>query len=169
MARKPTINNLGNTNELGIDGGIDSGIGNFNSSVENGDVGNAGTEYTEPTIDSSTIGAESVTRKKRGRKPGTGTGAKKEKASLDITVVNHALFSLHLFAAHKLQSPEFALTQDESLTLAKSIAEVSKYYDISISPKAQAWGALLTTVFAIYAPKFYVFLNKRNGKIQNTQ
>ncbi len=92
--------------------------------------------------------------RKRGRKPGSKNGTKKEKIdSASVTGIEKILFSVHLALAAATRTPELALDESEARELAKAAAEVQSHYETVIDPKILAWAQLVMVAGSIYAPR----------------
>ena len=156
-----------NKNDGIIDG---AGIGSDSGSGTIADAPTAG-GFESPIPGASTDGESAAPRKRRGRKAGEKTGPRKAKeAAIDLNILNHALFVSHLFFSEQLQAPELALTEKQAKSLAESIVEVSKYYEVAVSAKAQAWGMLLLTAGSIYGSKIVAISRRKKAeKAQHVQ
>ena len=64
--------------------------------------------------------------------------------------------------AMAMQAPEMALSPAESDALAKSVANVGKYYvKIDGGNRLAAWGALLFTIGVIYLPRMMAISRRK--------
>lgn len=97
-------------------------------------------------------------RKRRAKgtgKSGAGTG-KRNPAQESIPLAS-LLYSSH-FLLSKIVVPELELTEDESKTLGRAMADVAQYYDVPmVSPQQVAWYNLATTAAMIYGSRFVAY------------
>lgn len=100
-------------------------------------------------------------RKRRAKGAGkTGTGNGKRNPAQEAIPLASLLYSTH-FLASKFLVPELELTEDESKTMARALAEVGQYYDVPIvSPQNVAWYNLATTAAMIYGTRFVAYRNR---------
>jgi hypothetical protein len=60
--------------------------------------------------------------------------------------------------------PEAALTEDEARKIAECSARVASFYTGSVSPKTQAWTALLLALGGIYGSRVVAFVLRRRAE-----
>lgn len=104
-------------------------------------------------------------KRKRGRPSGSGNKSKpKAQAPLDIDFVQISLLSIHTMLASLVNVPELELTDDEAAKLAKAVHNVSRYYPVSIDPKAQAWFGLATAAGSIYGTRLFAVMARKKAE-----
>lgn len=137
--------------------------------VDSGEAGEAGDQHlgeagsdAEPVIDPAELepstGGEAggkaggETKGRRGRKPGT---KNKQKSILAAASnLESVLFSLHLMGATLLQTPELAITKEESEMLTTAIQKVNEHYGVTfLSAKHAALVELVAAADTIYGPR----------------
>lgn len=150
-------------------------------SASNGNDGNSINEDGYIVIDPTAVGTGAGAgnsdggnpdgepiKRRRGRPPGSGrkagTPGKAKTSQVDISGLEKILLSMHTMIAAAVKAPELAIKEDEAKILASAVSEVSKYYDIGISEKAQAWTNLTMVCGAIYGPKIFMMVNKPKQK-----
>lgn len=142
---------------------------------------------TDPsTATSATDGAIPIKRR-RGRPPGSRTGAKAAdagtgpspantggKEGLDLTFkkndvakVTQNIAGLHMMAAILTKQPIMQLTEQEAKALAKSVCDVADYHKISLDGAGgpfALYAALATTVYGIYVPRIVMLKSLKQGE-----
>lgn len=63
------------------------------------------------------------------------------------------IMAAHAVAARWLQIPELMINDRDALKLATALGEVAAQYDLSVSPRTQAWIMLGVTAGAVYVPR----------------
>lgn len=99
------------------------------------------------------------TKRRRGRPPGSGAGAKKTNKTVHLGGVEKILYSVHMMMGAVI-APELALNEAEAATYAEAINEVSKHYNNYIDPKLMAWINLAICVGGIYVPRVIAIRNR---------
>lgn len=100
--------------------------------------------------------ADGSYRKRRGRRPSASSGSRKSSnnsASLDA--LTRTIFIAHLGIATATKTPELALEDKESETLAVAVSNVLEEFDIKPNPKAEAIIGLIIASGSIYGPRIY--------------
>ena len=152
----------------------DSGSGDSDEFAAGGST--VGTEDGTDSLERPDFGA--IPEKRRGRPrgsrnsngggssgPGYQTGQKGKKAKLDIGVVAQYLQAGHGIVARVLDNPLIEIQESEAKDLAKAIQGVLDQYEITVNPKAAAWGNLVVTCGIIYGSKWMMYESmKANGQ-----
>lgn len=101
-----------------------------------------------------------VAKKRRGRPPGSGTGAaRKPKTQLALSdVISSTLFNIHTMLAQVTGASIFAIQETEAKTLGDATAKLAAQYDLegSINPKTLAWLEFGGAVSSVYGTRFLV-------------
>ena len=92
-------------------------------------------------------------RKRRGRKPGSGSARSGKTQALDINGIEKILFSTHMLLAGLVKTPELALDANEASELAKAIGSVSRHYDVSASAKTVDIANLVMVCGMVYGTR----------------
>lgn len=163
MARrnKWTSGDIGKSVSLG-DGNELEGGGAVERSVERG---NGGSTVDPAAIDLDTDATaidEPGTRKRRGRRPGSGT--KKTSHAVNPDGIELILFNMHAMLAAALSEPLLALEQSEAKMLAEATAKVAEHYQFSAG-KYACWTNLAMVAGSIYGPRLFgAYLRKQSKK-----
>jgi hypothetical protein len=144
-----------------------------------GNGGDNGDEFERDEFGAVKRNADGSPRKRRGRKPGggTGTGSGKSSAPRKASEVNlngleAILLNLHGMAAVAFKAQEFALEKKEAEQLATALAAVADHYPMTIAPKTLAWINLVMASSAIYGPRIYLYrqrVNKERDEKDNSE
>ncbi len=124
----------------------------------------AGIETVDPSAVSANLSAENIDGdadtateqgelrpKRRGRKPGAQTKARK----IDAGALESLLLSVHFGLSAVLSVPEMALDGDEATKLASAAEKVSRHYDVPGLPEKMIdWSNLLIVMAMVYGPRF---------------
>lgn len=125
---------------------------------------NLGNDVTAETVD---VDVSQPTAKKRGRPPGSKTGASRKKASskneAKKTNPQHVV-GLHKMLAVATGVPEFEINEAEGQALAEAMDAVASEYDIAVSGKAAAMLQLIGTAGLVYYPRVSSIASKVKAK-----
>lgn len=161
--RRPSAD--GNSGVAGGDDAADSSIVAGIETVSPGDI--AGSDGTGN--DSIALNADGTPRKRRGRKPGAGTGSRSGSTATskkaNLAGIESILFSAHLMAAAAFKMPELALTQDDNAKLAAAFADVAQHYPIGVDPKTAAWVNFGIVAAGLYVPRVIAARKRKTGKV----
>lgn len=125
----------------------------------------SGTETgTETGIGTETETETGRTRRKPGRPKGSGAQEKNVHLKLDAKLFATQLQGAHQLAALVLKNPGWALTDDESQSLAVAMLDVSKQYEFNINPRVVAWLKLATVSAMIYGPRVAFLMPAKKPK-----
>ncbi len=136
--------------DRGIEGRIDPATARAFS--VDGDTGSTGDSAGRPADNPS--GQSTDAPRRRGRPPGSknsGTG-KEEARSIRASFIEKTLYSIHLALSSIAKAPEFELEADDAAKLGEAIANVMKYYKVTMTPKQEAWGILIEAAAEVYPP-----------------
>ena len=157
-------------------GNSDFELADFGSSATGNSSANAGgslIDFGNITIDPAAVsrgdagsdtgngGGDPGAPKRRGRKPGSGAGARKKAPPVSVDILSGTLHGIHSMLAAMLHIPELAIREDEAKTLAEAASAVSKYYDIGMSEKAMAWGNLGMCAALVYGPRLFAMASAK--------
>lgn len=106
-------------------------------------------------------------KKKRGRKSGGPTAAKREKMS--SKQLSGILLIGHSAVAEMTQINELVISEDEAGQLAAAIVDVMQHYDFEASAKTLAWANLVGTMAVIYGVKLWGFLDAQKERQKSTK
>lgn len=114
------------------------------------------------------LGASGKPRRKRGRKPGSGSGgtiagsakpsARNTKdLAAGLETLSQSLMFVHMGLAAFTDFENWKLKKEESDSLANSIANVMNEFDMTPDPRFAAVAGLITTAGMIYGPRVYLY------------
>lgn len=156
------------------DGTADSGAGSAIDPAAlagSGPVGD-GTDadnYARDAAGNVIRNADGSPRRKRGRKPGSGSSgsggtAKAQKArnlNGSIDTLSKTLMILHSGIAAITKAPEFEIDKEESDLLANATANVLEQFDLKPDPRAEAIVGLIVAASTIYGPRVYLMRQRK--------
>jgi hypothetical protein len=164
----------GNDQTNNVNAGAPTGNEPTNSNNESGSLGTVGNSGTDSGALDPSAGITEPKRK-RGRPPGSGkqrsanveTGPEREstasrektgsaKKELDLTDLATQLEGVHKIAALFLKNPTVAISTDEAKKLALAVKNLSKHYNLTISPVIMAWMQLAAVSATIYGPRIAI-------------
>jgi len=142
------------TGDTGDSGGSDSG-----------DSGGGSGEF-DPAIHAGRDkrNADGSYRKKRGRKPNSGTAPRnrtKADNQASVDALTNILVVIHTGIATATKTPEIAIEKDDAETLARATANVLAEFDITPDPKVTAIIGLIMAGGAVYGPMTYNIQTRR--------
>lgn len=94
--------------------------------------------------------------KPRGSRAGaaSGTGSKtKAQVALDLSSLQAMFVGAHVMLAAALQTPEFAISEDEGRSFAQAASNVMRHYNVQTTQKTVDWIALIGISAQIYVPR----------------
>lgn len=108
-------------------------------------------------------------RKRRGRKPGSGSGGKSgargnSTVNDGINTLSQTLLILHQGLANFMKFEDMALSEDESKSLAQATVNVMDQFDFAPDPRFTAVAGLVTTASLIYGPRYIVYKNMKKNE-----
>lgn len=103
-------------------------------------------------------------RKRRGRKPGTGSTRSQKQAPLDINGIEKILYSGHSILAAITKTPEFQLANQEAEEIAKAIGNVSRHYDVSASAKTVDIANLIMVLGMVYGSRLLAIRARKTNE-----
>ena len=152
------------------DGAIDGLV------IAGNDDGNTGSIPGLVIVDPADIGGDSTgsgsgndgnsagePRKRRGRKPGSGSTRSPKAQALDINGVEKILFSAHAILASLTKTPELMMDHTEAAELSKAIGSVARHYDVTASAKTVDIANLVMVAGMIYGSRI-IAIRARKGK-----
>lgn len=174
--------------ETGI-GGPESDIGNGIANASQSGDGNAG--RIDPDIarrfstgdDFAAALSEPVERspgqsdaapasqpRRRGRPPGSGTGASKpagkasEARHIRASFIEMALTGIHTGIASLAKAPEFELDKDDAKKLADASANLMSFYNVTMTPKQEAFALLIQAAAMVYPPMVGAYVIRKQSE-----
>lgn len=163
MAKKPIAEFAGTDNEV-IDPASIAGTDDGNNS------GGSGDDF-DPAIHvgRDKRNADGSYTRKRGRKTGSGTGARKKTDAPNLAGIETILLSMHQIMAAAIKTPELVLDEKEAKAMADAIAEVARYYPMTIDPKTLAWINLASCSAMIYGPRIYLISARKKEEAKERE
>lgn len=178
MARKSASADNGNTNDTDngtIEPSGDS-AGNENA-IDPTTLAGAGVDdgYERDSNGNLVLGASGNPRKKRGRKPGSGsgggTGGSAKQGSRNtkdlaagLETLSNSLMFVHMGLAAFTDFDNWKLKKEEADSLSSSIANVMQEFDMAPDPRFAAVAGLITTAGMIYGPRVYLYREHKAEK-----
>lgn len=66
--------------------------------------------------------------------------------------------------SHAMKTPELALSEKESETLANAAANVARHYNLAASQKAMDWGNFIIALSICYGPRMIAIGERRKSE-----
>lgn len=179
MSREPIFNTInnggapngndGDQNDLGgkpdLTNGSAEPAATRSSFVSPGSIGNSG---------GGGNGGDSITgepeRKRRKYTKRAGKGGSQNAQSIPVEGLATILLQGHAMLAMITKTQEFMLSADESITLAQSLANVSRHYDVEIAAKTLDWTNLIMVAGTMYGSRLATIrIRKQMERAQRPQ
>lgn len=77
---------------------------------------------------------------------------------VDVDVLTWTLLSIHAMVEGATKIPEATLNEEEARKIAECSARVASFYTGSVSPKTQAWTALMLCLGGIYGSRVVAYV-----------
>lgn len=102
--------------------------------------------------------------RKRGRKPGSGTGPRKSGSQKNVRlaeVLASSIVTVSALAANHFSAPEWEFDKDEAEAIGKATQDVTELYtDIELPAEIIAWGNLAMILAGALGPRMYMTMDR---------